>query len=211
MRTRVALGSKPRSETAAAPTAVLEPFSLFETGITFEVTIGRLSRNCSVLRSPDFCRSSWVKVSTGFGPTSSAVVMFEPVTMTRSAVAVAAAGGGKIFPCASRAGEGDGTCADRLTTMAKKIASRIETLRSNPHPRSWIFFIQVRLCREEYENARQLSMLFCSIFFWAYFLFFRPLSIIATTQGYGIALSDCQPARSPNYGSDLCTDRTVRA
>ena len=140
-RTRVALGSNPRSETAAAPTAVLEPFSLFETGITLELTIGRLSRNPSVVRWPDFCMSSWVKLSTGFGPTSSAVGIFEPVTTTRSAVAVVPAGAGKIFPCASRAGEGDGTCAERLKTMAKKIASRTETLRSNPHPKSWIFFI----------------------------------------------------------------------
>ena len=72
--------------------------------------------------------------------------MFEPVTMTRSAVAVAAADAGTTFPCASRAGAGDGPCAERLKTMAKEIASRTETLRSNPHPRSWIFFIQVRLC-----------------------------------------------------------------
>src|SRR5262249_30633372 len=149
MSTRVALGSKPRSETAAAPTAVLEPFSLFETGITLEVTIGRLSRNCSVFCLPDFCMSSWVKVATGFGPTPSAVGMFEPVTMTRSAVAEAAAGAGMIFPCASRAGV---VCAGRLQTMAKEIANRTETLRNNPHPRSWIFFIQVRLCREEYEK-----------------------------------------------------------
>src|SRR5204862_5067656 len=38
--------------------------------------------------------SSWRYVSTGFGPTSSAVGMFEPVTITRSAVASAAAAAG---------------------------------------------------------------------------------------------------------------------
>ena len=96
-------------------------------------------------------------MSTGLTPTSSAVGMLEPVTMTRSAVA-AALDAGTRFPCASRAtgagapgggdgeGEGEGPCAGRLDTMAKKIASRTETLRSNPHPKSWIFFIQVRLC-----------------------------------------------------------------
>src|SRR5205823_14211641 len=165
MRTSVALGSKPRSETAAAPTAVFEPFSLFETGITLELTIGRLSRNCSVLGLPDFCMFSWVKVSTGFGPTSSAVGMLEPVTMTRSAVAVAAAGAGTTFPCALRAGAGDGACAERLKTMAKKIASRTETLRSNPHPTSRIFFIQVRLCLEEYEKRLTTFNSFFSLFF----------------------------------------------
>src|SRR4030095_12881378 len=95
--------------------------------------------------------------------------MLDQVTMTRSAVAVAAAGAGTIFPCASRAGAGDGPCAERLKTMAKKMASRTETLRSNPHPRSWIFFIQVRLClRRIRKTPDSLQYFFCF-----YFLFVR--------------------------------------
>src|SRR2546430_16634448 len=51
--------------------------------------------------------------------------MFEPVTMTRCAVALAP---GKRFPWASRAsaatGAGEGSCAGTFKIMAKKIASR---------------------------------------------------------------------------------------
>src|SRR6266403_891533 len=89
---RVALASKPRSAIVAAPTVVLEPFSLFEIGIMFALAMGRLWRNCSVVRSPDLLMLSRLYVSTGFGPTSSAVGMFEPVTMTRAASAAAGVG-----------------------------------------------------------------------------------------------------------------------
>src|SRR5437868_10782601 len=102
--------------------------------------------------------------------------MFEPVTMTRSAVAVAAAGAGTAFPCASRAGAGDGPCAERLKTMAKKLASRTETLRSNPHPRSWIFFIQVRLCLRRIRKTPNNVQCFFS-----FFLIFGDVFIIART------------------------------
>src|SRR6266487_1135904 len=88
-------------------------------------------------------------MSTGLTPTSSAVGMFEPVTMTRSAVA-AALDAGTTFPCASRAtgagapaatGAGGGSCAGTLKIMAKKIASRTALLRNNPHSESWTLFI----------------------------------------------------------------------
>src|ERR1700747_1439618 len=98
-------------------------------------------------------------MSTGLTPTSSAVGMLEPVTMTRSAVAAAAVAG-TTFPCASRAtgagapGEGDGEgegpiradmggfpCAERSDTMAKKIASRTALLRDKPRSGRWTLFI----------------------------------------------------------------------
>src|SRR5438034_1469179 len=89
-------------------------------------------------------------MSTGLTPTSSAVGMLEPVTMTRSAVAAAPAAG-MTFPNASRAtgawapgegeGEGEGPCAGRLDTIAKKIASRTALSRKNPHSGSWALFI----------------------------------------------------------------------
>src|SRR5213595_94815 len=87
---RVALASKPRRAIVAAPTAVLEPFSLFEIGIMFALAMGRLWRNCSVVNSPDLL------ISTGFGPTSSAVGMFEPVTITRSASVAGGAGAAPV-------------------------------------------------------------------------------------------------------------------
>src|SRR5438309_9433722 len=110
---RVALASKPRSAIVAAPTVVLEPFSLFEIGIMFALAMGRLWRNCSVVRSPDLLMLSRLYVSTGFGPTSSAVGMFEPVTMTRSASAAAGAG-------AAPSG-GGGFCANALDAMPRSI------------------------------------------------------------------------------------------
>src|SRR5436309_8425035 len=103
--------------------------------------------------------------------------MFEPVTMTRSTVAVVAAGAGKTFPCASRAGEADGICPERLKTMAKEIASKTETLRSNPHSRNWIFFIWVRLCQAGIQKRPDAVQCF-----FRFFLIRRLLSIISTTQ-----------------------------
>src|SRR6266480_3073750 len=110
---RVALASKPRSATVAAPTAVLEPFSLFEIGTTFAFTTGRLRRNCSVVCSPDLLMLSRLKSKTGFGPTASAVGMFEPVTMTRSASAVAGVG------AAPGGGGGGGFCANAFDAIMR--------------------------------------------------------------------------------------------
>src|SRR5438132_469978 len=97
-------------------------------------------------------------MSTGFGPTSSAVGIFEPVTMTRSAVALAP---GKGFPWASRAGAGEGTCAGTFKIMAKKIASRTAHLRNNPHSESWTLFIfLLGSIREIIETAVRLQYFF---------------------------------------------------
>src|SRR2546423_8082332 len=83
----VARASKPRSAIVAATTAVFEPFSLLETGTPFALATGRLRRSSSVLRSPDLLIRSRVTLRTGFGPTSAAVGMADPVTNTRSVVA----------------------------------------------------------------------------------------------------------------------------
>src|SRR6266478_1661453 len=126
---RVALASKPRSAIVAAPTVVLEPFSLFEIGIMFALAMGRLWRNCSVVRSPDLLIESRLYVSTGFGPTSSAVGMFEPVTMTRSASAVAAGG---AAPCGG--GGGGGFCANALDAIMRGIPTQAaRVMRRNPN------------------------------------------------------------------------------
>src|SRR5438477_6278221 len=105
-------------------------------------------------------------MSTGFGPTSSAVGMFEPVTMTRSAVALAP---GKEFPWASStpaaAGAGDGTCAGTFKIMAKKIASRTAPLRNKPHSGIWILFIFVGFEPTNTQNACERSILFLLYFF----------------------------------------------
>src|SRR6266567_6007321 len=115
-------------------------------------------------------------MSTGLTPTSSAVGMLEPVTMTRSAVAVAPAAGTTV-PNAARAtgawapgeaegeGEGEGPCAGRLDTMAKEIASRTALLRHKPHSGSWAFFIYfVLLDPTNTQNACKRSILFLLFF-----------------------------------------------
>src|SRR5450432_3319237 len=135
---RVARASKPRRAIVAAPTAVLVPFSLFETGTPFAFAIGRLRKSSSVLRSPDFEIVSRLKLKTGFGPTSSAVGIFEPVTMIRSVVAwvlpalVAGAFG------AETPGEGPpalptASCATALETTTRDNAPpRARAARKNP-------------------------------------------------------------------------------
>src|SRR6478672_11651200 len=131
-------------------------------------------------------------MSTGLTPTSSAVGMFEPVTMTRSAVA-AAPDVGTTFPFASRAtgtaapgeGEGEGPmradmgglpCAGRLDTMAKKIAIRTALLRDKPHSGSWALFIYL------FSLIRRILKTPASVQFFFYFFFTcADASIIART------------------------------
>src|SRR5438045_832986 len=115
-------------------------------------------------------------MSTGLTPTSSAVGMFEPVTMTRSAVAAAPVAG-TTLPCASRTtgawaldggegeGDGEGPCAGRLDTMAKKIASRTTLLRNNPHSGSWALFIYL------FSLIRRILKTPASVQFFFYFFF----------------------------------------
>src|SRR6266513_5545058 len=113
-------------------------------------------------------------MSTGLTPTSSAVGMLEPVTMTRSAVAEAL-DAGTTFPCASRAtgagapGEGEGiaaTCAGTSGIMAKKIASRTALLRNNPHSGSWMLFIFCSPPSDEYSKRLKMFNAFFILFFY---------------------------------------------
>src|SRR6478609_10289767 len=130
-------------------------------------------------------------MSTGLTPTSSAVGMLEPVTMTRSAVAAAPVAG-TTFPCASRAtgtaapgeGEGEGPmradmgglpCAGRLDTMAKKIASRTAPLRNNPHSGSWTLFIYL------FSLVRRILKTPAGVQFFFYFFFTCADAAIITT------------------------------
>src|SRR5213075_2318922 len=139
---RVALASKPWSATVAEPTAVLEPFSLFEIGTTFAFTTGRLRRNCSVVYSPDLLMLSRLKSKTGFGPTSSAVGMFEPVTMTRSASAVAGAG------AAPGGGGGGGFCANAFDAIMRGIPTQAaRVMRRNANLESPVVVMNSPLVR----------------------------------------------------------------
>src|SRR6266480_4506955 len=115
-------------------------------------------------------------MSTGLTPTSSAVGMLEPVTMTRSAVAEALDAGTR-FPCASRAtgagapgeGEGEGiaaTCAGTSGIMAKKIASRTALLRNNPHSGRWMLFIFCSPPSDEYSKRLKMFNAFFILFFY---------------------------------------------
>src|SRR5438874_9935799 len=136
-------------------------------------------------------------MSTGLTPTSSAVGMFEPVTMTRSAVAAAPVAG-TTFPCASRAtgagtpgggegeGEGEGPCAGRLDTMAKKIASRTALLRDKPHSGSWALFIYL------FSLIRRILKTPVSVQFFFYFFFIcADASIITITTNQRSRHSEC--------------------
>src|SRR5207244_10600587 len=98
--TSVAPGSKPRSESAAVPDGPHWPVPLLLTGILDPPITGCLWSSCSVVvPAPDLLMRSRLRLNTGFGPTSSAVGIIEPVTITRStsalgAGATAAPGGG---------------------------------------------------------------------------------------------------------------------
>src|SRR5437899_7795395 len=98
--TNVAPGSKPRSAIAADPEGPDWLVPLFWTGILAPFITGCLWSSCSVVvPAPDLLIRSRLRLNTGFGPTSSAVGIIEPVTITRStsalgAGAAAAPGGG---------------------------------------------------------------------------------------------------------------------
>src|ERR1051326_1410119 len=87
--TRVAPGSKPRSASAAVPAGPAPLVALFWTGIVAPFITGSLWSNCSVVvPAADLLIRSRLILTTGFVPTSSAVGMAEPVTITRSTSAV---------------------------------------------------------------------------------------------------------------------------
>src|SRR4030095_2078887 len=68
-------------------------------------------------------------MSTGLGPTSSAVGMFEPVTMARSTSPV---GGGATAPVGGGAG-GGGFCANAFDTIMRGIPTQAaRVMRRNP-------------------------------------------------------------------------------
>src|SRR6058998_1365238 len=92
--TNVAPGSKPRSASAADPDGPDWPVPLLLTGILDPFITGCLWSSCSVVvPAPDLLIRSRLRLNTGFGPTSSAVGMSEPVTITRSTSAVSPSGG----------------------------------------------------------------------------------------------------------------------
>ncbi len=103
----VLLASKPRREMDEAPG--VRPTPLFELGTPLGPATVVFLINSSAVRSPDFSIKSRVMVRTGFGPTSSAVGIIEPVTITRST-------------SASAAGVGDVSCANAAEAMSNEIA-----------------------------------------------------------------------------------------
>ena len=86
------LASKPRSAIDDAPG--VGPAPLLEEGTPFGPATVKFRTNSAVVRSPALSIRSRVRMSTGFGPTSWAVGILEPVTTTRSASAGAAVGVG---------------------------------------------------------------------------------------------------------------------
>src|SRR5438445_13600113 len=91
--TNVAPGSKPRSTIAADPAGPDWLVPLLLTGILDPPITGCLWSSCSVVvPAPDLLIRSRLRLNTGFGPTSSAVGMSDPVTITRSTSAAGAGG-----------------------------------------------------------------------------------------------------------------------
>ena len=83
--TRVSLANKPRRLNWTVPSPPLPMFRL----VVAPDCCGRKVVRSVALRMPSFSMSAGRYVSTGLGPFSSAVGMFEPVTMTRSTSAIA--------------------------------------------------------------------------------------------------------------------------
>src|SRR5215831_15638748 len=105
------------------------PTPLLELGTPFgPATVTFLIRSAAV-RSPDLSMYSRVSTKTGFGPTSSAVGMLEPVTMTSSIVTLDRSGdgvGGASWPNVMG--------AQSRKAAAIQIPSRLSNTRSIPVP-----------------------------------------------------------------------------
>src|SRR5438876_8334843 len=125
--TSVAPGSKPRSASAADPDGPDWLVPLLLTGILAPFITGCLWSSCSVVvPAPDLLIRSRLRLNTGFGPTSSAVGMSEPVTITRSTSAAGAA--------AAPGGGGGGACANAFdATMNENPALATSAIRTNPN------------------------------------------------------------------------------
>src|SRR2546421_8574901 len=124
--TKVAPGSKPRSASAAAPDGPDWLVPLLLTGMLAPFITGCLWSSCSVVvPAPDLLIRSRLRLNTGFGPTSSAVGMSEPVTITRS---TSAAGAGAAAP----GGGGGGACANAFdATMNGNPTLATNAMRTN--------------------------------------------------------------------------------
>src|SRR5207249_7701513 len=128
--TSVAPGSRPRSPSAAVPDGPDWLVPLLLTGMLAPFITGCLWSSCSVVvPAPDLLIRSRLRLNTGFGPTSSAVGMSEPVTITRS---TSAAGAGAA--AAPGGGGGGGACAnafDATTNGNPTLATN--AMRTNPN------------------------------------------------------------------------------
>src|SRR6476620_11233897 len=102
-RTNVSFGNKPRKLNWTVPRPPLLMLRL----VVPPASCGRKVVRSVALLIPNFSRSCGRYVSTGFGPVSSAVGIFEPVTTTRSTSAV---DGGGAPGSAGTAGAGN--CAN---------------------------------------------------------------------------------------------------
>src|SRR5438874_5056331 len=111
--TNVAPGSKPCSAIAALPVGPDWPVPLLLTGILDPFMIGCLWSSCSVVvPAPDLLIRSRLRANIGFGPTSSAVGINDPVTITRSTSAAGA--GAAAAPGGGGGGEiGRASCRER--------------------------------------------------------------------------------------------------
>src|SRR6201993_3643811 len=130
--TNVAPGSKPCSATAAVPVGPDWAVPLLLTGILDPFITGSLWSSCSVVvPEPDLLIRSRLMLNTGFGPTSSAVGISEPVTITRStsAAGAAAPGGGGAWPNPFDA------------TMNGNPAVATSAMRTNPNLSNTFFII----------------------------------------------------------------------
>ncbi len=118
----------------------VNPVALFDTGTPLAFATGRLRMSSSALRSPRLLIKSRLMFKTGFGPTSSAVGMLEPVTMTRSASAWTPVCGAVEAPPATGAaalvvvglvapGFASGSCANAHTAVRRKIPAAAATHR----------------------------------------------------------------------------------
>src|SRR5437868_6605648 len=126
--TRVASGPRPRSEIADAPG--VKPVPLLEIGRPPPLATGRFLISSSAVRSPDLLIRSRLMFKTGFGPTSSAVGMFEPVTIMRSVSAVPPVA---VAPAAGAA-VGVGFCAKTPVTARSGIdAPTARAVRTRPN------------------------------------------------------------------------------
>src|SRR5439155_10901905 len=178
IKTKVSLGSKPRRLNWTLPSP---PLTMFRFTVQ-PAFCGMYSCRSVALRIPNFSMSCGRYVSTGFGPVSSAVGIFEPVTTTRSTSAEGAGAPG------SAGTAGAGSCAKALDVRMNgnpTLATRASRTNLNVFSAFLVISFSIGLVR--FRQGYSISKALTSFFFTFFEVFLNGQTGLFVARSSGLA------------------------